>query len=87
MPQIEELIKTHLKRMEDRFGRLFFRTAIESGATKRLIIRVLLELRTASPDEIKAMADEAWQRSRLSLKDPLESLEEYVASLRSNERE
>lgn len=83
MPEINTMLDKKLSDMERQFVRLMTRTAIESGATKRLVIDVLLALRIASASEIDEMEKEAWRAAQSSLRGPLEGLEELLLSVRS----
>jgi hypothetical protein len=87
MPEINAMLEDKLSNMEKQFIRLLTRTAIESGATKRLVIRLFIALRITTADEINAMENEAWNEARNSLRKPLESLDQLIASLRSGEVE
>lgn len=78
MPEIRVEIQTKLVKMEERFARLLARTAIEGGVTKRLVLRVLTEIRTGTADEIVAWEQEAWDASRKSLYQPLKGVNEIL---------
>ena len=85
MPEIDAMLEDKLSNMEKQFIRLLTRTAIENGATKRLVIRLFIALRITTADEINEMENEAWNEARNSLRKPLESLDELITSLRSRE--
>lgn len=82
LPDIRFEIQSKLVKMEERFARLLGRTAIESGATKRLVLRVLTEIRTAEADDIVRWEAETWQASSKSLYQPLKELNELMETLR-----
>ncbi len=82
MPEIRVEIQNKLVKMEERFARLLARTAIEGGVTKRLVLRILTEIRTGTADEIVEWETEAWQASSKSLYQPLKGLNELVETLR-----
>ena len=86
MPEISSMLEKKLSDMEIQFVRLMTRTAIESGATKRLVIDVLLALRIASPAEVDEMEKMAWHRAQESIRGPLEGLERLLLSVRSTEK-
>ncbi len=85
MPEINAMLDKKLSNMEKQFIRLLIRTATEAGATKRLVVAVLLSLRIDTEREVDAREKKAWKEARDSLKTPLESLEELILSVRSEE--
>jgi len=82
MPKIRVEIQTKLVKMEERFARLLARTAIEGGVTKRLVLRILTEIRTGTADEIVEWEADAWESSRKSLYQPLKGVNELLETLR-----
>jgi len=84
LPDLRTEIENRLIKMEDRFARLLYRTAIEGGATKRLVLQVLTELQTASDEDIVRWEKEKWEASRQNLDRPLKALDELMESPRTS---
>ncbi len=85
MPEIRSLLETHLHQMEERFARLIARTAMEAGSAKRLVTHLLITSNINTEEEAKEAQQIAWRLTGKSINAPLESIEELLVSLRSEE--
>lgn len=83
MPEIEALLEKHLLKIEKNFSALLGRTAIEGGATKRLLMYLLVTSELATTEEVVRTERDVWAQSRKALQRPIEGIEELVISLRS----
>lgn len=81
-PEIKKVLAHYMKKWDERFTRLLARNAIETSATKRLLLHLLIVGDYASEDEADALEKEAWRLSRNNLYSPIQSLEELVQDIR-----
>lgn len=83
LPEIRETIRKKLFDIDGRLTHLMRRSAIESGATKRLVLKVLTEFRTATNEEITQWEKDAWSASQKTLYTPLKNFDELVETFES----
>jgi hypothetical protein len=86
MPEVHLLLESQLKAMEERFARLLARTAIETGTSKRLLMNLIVATDNATQEELKEAHELAWEQSHAAIRRPLESIDELVKSMRSEDR-
>lgn len=85
MPEIHILLESQLNAMEERFARLLARTAIETGTSKRLLMNLIVATENATQEELKEAHELAWEQSHAAIRRPLESIDELVKSMRSED--
>jgi len=84
-PEIEHILATRLKAMENRFANLIVHAAMEAGTAKRLLLHLLVVSNINTQEEARDAHDTSWRLAHKALKKPLDGIEELVAALRSEE--
>lgn len=86
MPEVKELFSQYFEESDDKFSRLLIRTAIDVGATKRMLMHLYVVAGYSTAQEVDDIEGVAWKRSHKNLYKPLKALEEFEASLQNRDR-
>lgn len=84
LPELEAVLDKHLRALDRNYSRLMARTALDISTVRILVMYLLNGTVLNSEEEVRQLAEQAYQRSRKRMHSPIESLEDMLKAARSD---